>query len=37
VLVFDVWRPELSQKEQALVAALLEAVDQFGPRREWID
>lgn len=38
VLIFDVWRPELSNKEQALVAAMLKAIDQFGgPRREWTD
>jgi aspartyl/asparaginyl beta-hydroxylase (cupin superfamily) len=38
VLIFDVWRPELSAKERALVATMLKAIDQFGgPRREWTD
>jgi aspartyl/asparaginyl beta-hydroxylase (cupin superfamily) len=38
VLIFDVWRPELSDKERALVAVMLKAIDQFGgPRREWTD
>jgi aspartate beta-hydroxylase len=36
VLIFDVWRPELSAKEQTLVAAMLESIDRFGgARREW--
>jgi aspartate beta-hydroxylase len=36
VLLFDIWRPELSETERALVAAMLEAIDGFGgPRREW--
>lgn len=29
VMIFDVWRPELSQQERTLVAAMLEAVDRF--------
>ncbi len=29
VMIFDVWRPELSEREQSLVAATLEAVDRF--------
>lgn len=38
VLIFDVWRPELSDRERDLVAAMLEAVDSFGgPRRKWTD
>jgi len=36
VLLFDVWRPELTEAERALVAAMLESIDRFGgPRREW--
>jgi aspartate beta-hydroxylase len=36
VLLFDVWRPELTDKERSLVAAMLEAIDCYGgPRREW--
>jgi aspartyl/asparaginyl beta-hydroxylase (cupin superfamily) len=31
VLIFDVWRPELSQEERRSVAALFEAVDAYGP------
>ena len=30
VLIFDVWRPELSETERGLVADLLQAVDRFG-------
>jgi aspartyl/asparaginyl beta-hydroxylase (cupin superfamily) len=37
ILLFDIWRPELSAEERLLVASLLESVDQFGPRREWTD
>ena len=35
ILLFDIWRPELSDQERAQVAATLECVDRFGPRREW--
>jgi aspartate beta-hydroxylase len=36
VLLFDIWRPELTDTERALVAAMLESIDGFGgPRREW--
>ena len=36
VLLFDIWRPELSDTERSLVAAMLESIDGFGgPRREW--
>lgn len=36
VLLFDIWRPEITATERALVAATLESVDRFGgPRREW--
>lgn len=30
VLLFDIWRPELSEAERALVAATLESIDRFG-------
>ena len=30
VMIFDVWRPEVSEAEQALIAATLQAVDAFG-------
>jgi aspartate beta-hydroxylase len=29
VMIFDIWRPELSERERNLVAAMLEAVQQF--------
>jgi aspartate beta-hydroxylase len=29
VMIFDIWRPELSEKERTLVRAMLEAVEQF--------
>lgn len=36
VLLFDIWRPELTDKERTLVAAMLESIDRYGgPRREW--
>jgi aspartyl/asparaginyl beta-hydroxylase (cupin superfamily) len=38
VLIFDVWRPELSEKERALVAAMLSAINDFdGARRKWTE
>jgi aspartyl/asparaginyl beta-hydroxylase (cupin superfamily) len=30
VLIFDVWRPELTEEEQKLVTALLGAIDSYG-------
>lgn len=36
VLLFDIWRPELSEVERSLAAEMLESIDRFGgPRREW--
>lgn len=37
ILLFDIWRPELSEEERRLVAAVLEAMDSFGagPRVDW--
>ena len=37
ILLFDIWRPELTDEERGLVAALLEAMDSFGdgPRVDW--
>ena len=32
VLIFDIWRPELSEEERGLVAALLEAMDAYSPQ-----
>jgi aspartate beta-hydroxylase len=38
VLLFDVWRPELSAKERELVAAMLGSIDHFqGSRQEWTE
>jgi len=37
VLLFDVWRPELSREERGLVSTLLASVEAFGPRRKWTD
>lgn len=38
VLIFDVWRPEISEEERTLIAAALAAVDSFGgERRPWTD
>jgi len=30
VLIFDIWRPELSEAERAFVSAVLQAVDSYG-------
>jgi aspartate beta-hydroxylase len=37
ILLVDIWRPELTEEERGLVAALLEAMDSFGsgPRVDW--
>jgi aspartate beta-hydroxylase len=36
VLLFDIWRPELTEAERELVARMLESIDRFGgPRQEW--
>jgi aspartyl/asparaginyl beta-hydroxylase (cupin superfamily) len=37
VMIFDVWKPELSDEERGLVAAMIEAVDAYGTKREWQD
>jgi aspartyl/asparaginyl beta-hydroxylase (cupin superfamily)/cation transport regulator ChaB len=34
VLIFDVWRPELSDVERDLVSAMLQAVDSYGKIRD---
>lgn len=31
VLIFDIWRPELTEEERVLVAATLEALDAYAP------
>ena len=33
VLIFDIWRPELSEEERALVTTLLTAIDAYAPER----
>jgi aspartyl/asparaginyl beta-hydroxylase (cupin superfamily) len=36
ILLFDVWRPELSAEERALVVSLFEAIDAYSGRKpEW--
>lgn len=35
VLLFDVWRPELSEEERAGVAALCHAIDAYGGKVSW--
>jgi aspartyl/asparaginyl beta-hydroxylase (cupin superfamily) len=37
VLLFDVWRPELTPEERTLVSTLIRSVDTFGPQRQWTD
>jgi len=39
-MIFDIWRPELSQTERDLVSGLLQAVDSYGsagPAAPWRD
>jgi aspartate beta-hydroxylase len=31
ILIFDVWKPELTEEERDLVAALFQAIDAYGP------
>ena len=36
ILLFDVWRPELSADERALVTRLFEAIDAYsGTKPDW--
>ncbi|MEQ1618000.1 MAG: aspartyl/asparaginyl beta-hydroxylase domain-containing protein [Terricaulis sp.] len=35
ILLFDIWRPELSVEERAGVATLCEAVDAYGGKQKW--
>lgn len=35
ILLFEVWRPELTDVERASVAAMFEAIDAYGGGREW--
>ncbi len=35
ILIFDVWRPELSLDERAAIAALCEAIDTYGGKVAW--
>jgi aspartyl/asparaginyl beta-hydroxylase (cupin superfamily) len=38
VLLFDIWRPELTERERTLVSATLGAVSRFeGTQRAWND
>lgn len=35
ILIFDVWRPELSEDERVLISTLLQAVDAYAPDVSW--
>lgn len=35
ILIFDIWRPELSEEERAGVAALCQAIDAYQGARAW--
>jgi aspartyl/asparaginyl beta-hydroxylase (cupin superfamily) len=36
ILLFEVWRPELTEEERALVAAMFEAIDAYsGEKPAW--
>jgi aspartate beta-hydroxylase len=37
ILLFDVWRPEITADERTLVSALLKSVNAYGPQRKWTD
>ncbi|TMI04610.1 MAG: aspartyl/asparaginyl beta-hydroxylase domain-containing protein, partial [Betaproteobacteria bacterium] len=30
ILLFEIWRPELTLEERALVSAMFEAIDEYG-------
>lgn len=32
VLIFDIWRPELSEAERRGISAIFNAIDRFAPR-----
>ncbi len=34
VLLFDIWRPELSEQETALITSLLQGVDSYSPSKQ---
>ena len=33
-LIFDIWRPELTDDERKLVATMFEAIDQYGGQQQ---
>ena len=35
ILLFEIWRPELSDEERALVSTLMQAVDSYGGGTRW--
>ncbi len=36
ILLFEIWRPELTEEERALVAAMFEAIDAYsGQKPAW--
>ena len=35
ILLFEVWRPELSEEERALVCAMVQAIDSLGRGADW--
>lgn len=35
ILIFDVWRPELSEDERVLISTLLQAMDAYAPDVSW--
>jgi len=37
VLIFDIWRPELTDVERELIGATLEAVDAYGGKTAWTE
>ena len=38
VLIFDVWRPELSDRERTLISTMLASINKFGgSSKEWVE
>jgi len=35
ILLFEIWRPELTLEERALVSAMFEAIDAYGAGPEF--
>ncbi len=37
ILLFEIWRPELTEEERRLVSAMFEAIDDYGSGKQAAD